>query len=86
MENVDNDRWSGYHRSRNHSQVLHYGSFAPDFVGMFKTLQQSINCFQKLQICRIGSEVVYRRLPWKEPDTPYLLEILYEDDEMVNAL
>lgn len=32
---------------------------------------------------RIGSEVVYRRLPWKEPDTPYLLEILYEDDEMI---
>ncbi|XP_038889123.1 RNA pseudouridine synthase 5 isoform X2 [Benincasa hispida] len=34
-------------------------------------------------ILRIGSEVVYRRLPWKEPDTPYLLEILYEDDEMI---
>ncbi|XP_022133841.1 RNA pseudouridine synthase 5 isoform X2 [Momordica charantia] len=34
-------------------------------------------------ILRIGSEVVYRRLPWKEPDTPYLLEVLYEDDEMI---
>lgn len=34
-------------------------------------------------ILRIGSEVVYRRFPWKEPDTPCLLEVLYEDDEMI---
>ncbi|XP_008465671.1 RNA pseudouridine synthase 5 isoform X1 [Cucumis melo] len=34
-------------------------------------------------ILRIGSELVYRRLPWKEPDTPFSLEILYEDDEMI---
>lgn len=53
---------------------------------MFKSFRHTINCFQILQICRIGSELVYRRLPWKEPDTPFSLEILYEDDEMVNAL
>ncbi|KAF4389127.1 hypothetical protein F8388_026856 [Cannabis sativa] len=32
---------------------------------------------------RIGSELVYHRLPWKEPDAPHLLEILYEDDDMI---
>ncbi|KAG7033008.1 hypothetical protein SDJN02_07060, partial [Cucurbita argyrosperma subsp. argyrosperma] len=30
---------------------------------------------------KICSKVVYRRLPWKESDTPYLFEILYEDVE-----
>ena len=35
------------------------------------------------QITRVGSEIVYHRLPWREPDTPYLLEVLYEDDDMV---
>lgn len=30
-----------------------------------------------------GLEVVYHRLPWKEPDTPYFLGILYEDDNMI---
>ncbi|XVF83272.1 hypothetical protein PTKIN_Ptkin16aG0473000 [Pterospermum kingtungense] len=29
------------------------------------------------------SELVYHRLPWKEPDAPYLLQILYEDDHMI---
>ncbi|KAL8159835.1 hypothetical protein V2J09_001372 [Rumex salicifolius] len=32
---------------------------------------------------RDGSELVYHRLPWREPDAPYLLEVLYEDDEML---
>lgn len=30
-----------------------------------------------------GSELVYQRLPWKEPDAPYLLEVLYEDNDLV---
>ncbi|XP_010253582.1 PREDICTED: RNA pseudouridine synthase 5 isoform X2 [Nelumbo nucifera] len=34
-------------------------------------------------ILRAGSELMYHRLPWKEPDAPYLLEILYEDDDLV---
>lgn len=33
-----------------------------------------------------GSELVYHRLPWKEPDAPYLIEVLYEDDDMVICL
>ncbi|CAD5197253.1 unnamed protein product [Musa acuminata subsp. malaccensis] len=32
---------------------------------------------------RDGAEVVYHRLPWKEPFAPYLLEVLYEDNDMV---
>ncbi|KAL0358675.1 UNVERIFIED_CONTAM: RNA pseudouridine synthase 5 [Sesamum angustifolium] len=34
-------------------------------------------------ILREGAELVYHRLPWKEPDAPYLLEILYEDNDVV---
>ncbi|KAK9265755.1 hypothetical protein L1049_011195 [Liquidambar formosana] len=34
-------------------------------------------------IIRAGSELVYHRLPWKEPDAPYLLEVLYEDDDLI---
>ncbi|KAH9605065.1 hypothetical protein KSS87_021442 [Heliosperma pusillum] len=34
-------------------------------------------------ILRVGSELVYHRLPWKEPEAPYLLEVLYEDDDMI---
>ncbi|KAL1199858.1 RNA pseudouridine synthase 5 [Cardamine amara subsp. amara] len=34
-------------------------------------------------LLRIGSKLVYHRLPWKEPDTPYSLEILYEDDDLI---
>ncbi|KAK6137960.1 hypothetical protein DH2020_028297 [Rehmannia glutinosa] len=30
-----------------------------------------------------GEELVYHRLPWKEPDAPYLLEILYEDNDVI---
>ncbi|KAK4766210.1 hypothetical protein SAY87_007852 [Trapa incisa] len=29
------------------------------------------------------SRLIYHRLPWKEPDAPYLLEVLYEDDHMI---
>ncbi|KDP25730.1 hypothetical protein JCGZ_23951 [Jatropha curcas] len=32
---------------------------------------------------RSGSELVYHRLPWREPDAPYMLQILYEDDDMI---
>lgn len=32
---------------------------------------------------RGNEKLVYHRLPWKEPDAPYLLEILYEDDDVV---
>ncbi|KAI8031169.1 RNA pseudouridine synthase 5 [Camellia lanceoleosa] len=31
----------------------------------------------------VGSELVYHRLPWKEPDAPYLLEVLFEDDDLI---
>uniref|UniRef100_A0A7C9DP48 Pseudouridine synthase RsuA/RluA-like domain-containing protein n=1 Tax=Opuntia streptacantha TaxID=393608 RepID=A0A7C9DP48_OPUST len=34
-------------------------------------------------ILRDGSELVYHRLPWKEPEAPYLLEVLYKDDDMI---
>ncbi|KAJ0978221.1 hypothetical protein J5N97_013695 [Dioscorea zingiberensis] len=34
-------------------------------------------------VLRAGLEVVYHRLPWREPPAPYLLEVLYEDDHMV---
>ncbi|GER43241.1 pseudouridine synthase family protein [Striga asiatica] len=34
-------------------------------------------------ILRGGEALVYHRLPWKEPDAPYLLEILYEDGDVI---
>ncbi|GMP22708.1 hypothetical protein CsSME_00000610 [Camellia sinensis var. sinensis] len=34
-------------------------------------------------ILGVGSELVYHRLPWKEPDAPYLLEVLFEDDDLI---
>ncbi|KAH6801678.1 Pseudouridine synthase family protein [Perilla frutescens var. frutescens] len=34
-------------------------------------------------IIREGAELVYHRLPWKEPDAPYLLGILYEDGDVI---
>ncbi|KAK8960773.1 RNA pseudouridine synthase 5 [Platanthera guangdongensis] len=33
-------------------------------------------------VLSIGSKIIYHRLPWKEGDAPYMLEVLYEDDEM----
>lgn len=35
---------------------------------------------------REGSELVYHRIPWKEPDAPYLLDVLYEDNHLVSIL
>ncbi|XP_058204699.1 RNA pseudouridine synthase 5 isoform X3 [Rhododendron vialii] len=32
---------------------------------------------------RAGSEINYYRLPWKEPDAPYLLQLLFEDDDLI---
>ncbi|KAL6644872.1 hypothetical protein ACP70R_016480 [Stipagrostis hirtigluma subsp. patula] len=32
---------------------------------------------------RDGSKLVYHRLPWQEPFAPHLLDVLYEDDDMV---
>ncbi|KMZ63640.1 Pseudouridine synthase family protein [Zostera marina] len=32
---------------------------------------------------RIGSKLVYNRLPWKEPNAPYTLQVLYEDEHMI---
>ncbi|XP_073130527.1 RNA pseudouridine synthase 5 isoform X1 [Henckelia pumila] len=34
-------------------------------------------------VLRAGAELAYYRLPWKEHDAPYLLEILYEDDDVI---
>ncbi|KAG7565390.1 Pseudouridine synthase catalytic domain superfamily [Arabidopsis suecica] len=34
-------------------------------------------------LLRSGSKLVYHRLPWKEPDTPYSLQVLYEDDDLI---
>ncbi|KAJ6322932.1 hypothetical protein OIU77_012713 [Salix suchowensis] len=34
-------------------------------------------------ILRDGMELVYHRLRWREPDAPYLLQVLYEDDDMI---
>jgi len=34
-------------------------------------------------ILRDGCKLVYHRLPWQEPFAPYLLEVLYEDDDMI---
>lgn len=34
---------------------------------------------------RVGSKLVYHRLPLKEPDAPHMIEVLYEDDDMVSV-
>lgn len=34
-------------------------------------------------ILRAGMELVYHRRPWKEPDAPFLLQVLFEDDDMI---
>ncbi|KAK2633936.1 hypothetical protein Ddye_028728 [Dipteronia dyeriana] len=34
-------------------------------------------------ILRVDSELVYHRIPWNEPDAPYLLEVLHDDDDMI---
>ncbi|PWA94758.1 pseudouridine synthase family protein [Artemisia annua] len=34
-------------------------------------------------VLRTGSELVYHRLPWKEPYAPHMLEVLFEDDHLI---
>ncbi|ONK62689.1 uncharacterized protein A4U43_C07F6940 [Asparagus officinalis] len=34
-------------------------------------------------VLSVGCEVIYCRLPWREPNVPYLLEVLYEDEDLV---
>ncbi|XP_057427117.1 RNA pseudouridine synthase 5 isoform X2 [Lotus japonicus] len=34
-------------------------------------------------VLRVGSKLVYHRLPWKEPDAPHMIKVLYEDDDMI---
>ncbi|XP_058749759.1 RNA pseudouridine synthase 5-like [Vicia villosa] len=34
-------------------------------------------------LLRVGSKLVYHRLPWKEPDAPHSIEVLYEDDDII---
>ncbi|KAF1880789.1 hypothetical protein Lal_00011849 [Lupinus albus] len=34
-------------------------------------------------LLRVGSKLVYNRLPWKEPDAPYMIEVLYEDGDIM---
>ncbi|XP_054815682.1 RNA pseudouridine synthase 5 isoform X2 [Prosopis cineraria] len=34
-------------------------------------------------VLRDGTKLVYHRLPWKEPDAPYMIEVLYEDDDLI---
>ncbi|XP_071732893.1 RNA pseudouridine synthase 5-like isoform X2 [Rutidosis leptorrhynchoides] len=34
-------------------------------------------------VLRAGTELVYQRLPWREPYAPYLLEVLFEDDHLI---
>uniref|UniRef100_A0A803LZ59 Pseudouridine synthase RsuA/RluA-like domain-containing protein n=1 Tax=Chenopodium quinoa TaxID=63459 RepID=A0A803LZ59_CHEQI len=34
-------------------------------------------------VLRVGSKLVYHRLPWSEPKTPFLFEVLYEDGDMI---
>ncbi|KAL2324787.1 hypothetical protein Fmac_023845 [Flemingia macrophylla] len=34
-------------------------------------------------VLRVGSKLVYHRLPWKELDAPFMIEVLYEDDDMI---
>ncbi|KAL5195424.1 RNA pseudouridine synthase 5 [Glycine soja] len=31
----------------------------------------------------VGSKLIYHRLPWKEPDAPHMIDVLYEDDDMI---
>nr|XP_027189934.1 RNA pseudouridine synthase 5 isoform X2 [Cicer arietinum] len=34
-------------------------------------------------LLRAGSKLVYHRLPWKEPDAPHTIQVLYEDDDII---
>ncbi|XP_047257776.1 RNA pseudouridine synthase 5 isoform X3 [Capsicum annuum] len=37
----------------------------------------------RYQILNSGAKLVYHRLPWREPDAPYLLQVLFEDDYLI---
>lgn len=34
-------------------------------------------------VLALGCRVVYRRVPWREPDAPWTLQVLYEDEHMI---
>ncbi|KAK2404156.1 Pseudouridine synthase family protein [Trifolium repens] len=34
-------------------------------------------------LLRVGSKLVYHRLPWKEPDAPHTIQVLYEDYDII---
>ncbi|RDX71296.1 RNA pseudouridine synthase 5, partial [Mucuna pruriens] len=34
-------------------------------------------------VLSVGSKLVYHRLPWKEPDAPHMIDVLYEDDDVI---
>ncbi|CAN6470836.1 unnamed protein product [Victoria cruziana] len=34
-------------------------------------------------IMRLGFNLLYHRLPWKEPDVPYMIDVLFEDDHVL---
>ncbi|KAM5550632.1 hypothetical protein ABKV19_027132 [Rosa sericea] len=62
-----------------------FGNLQHCFVGLQITVDGEV-IRDSNTILRVGSQLVYHRLPWREPDAPYLLEVLYEDDDMVNVL
>jgi hypothetical protein len=54
-----------------------------------KKIKINIRCFYLVFIylllyTRVGSKLVYHRLPWKEPDAPHTIQVLYEDDDIVS--
>ncbi|XP_024200557.1 germin-like protein 8-11 [Rosa chinensis] len=58
-----------------------FGNLQHCFVGLQITVDGEV-IRDSNTILRVGSQLVYHRLPWREPDAPYLLEVLYEDDDM----
>ncbi|XP_020578147.1 RNA pseudouridine synthase 5 isoform X2 [Phalaenopsis equestris] len=34
-------------------------------------------------VLSIGSKIIYHRMPWEEAGTPFMLQVLYEDDDIV---
>ena len=93
---TDKSWWYDCYRSQHNPQVLFMETIwlwiiykfypweilnvASIFFFFFVSFLISVLCNQ---ITRVGSELVYHRLPWREPDAPYLLEVLYEDGDMV---
>ncbi|PRQ48407.1 putative pseudouridine synthase, catalytic domain-containing protein [Rosa chinensis] len=58
-----------------------FGNLRHCFVGLQITVDGEVIRDLNM-ILRVGSQLVYHKLPWREPDAPYLLEVLYEDDDM----